>query len=243
MPCEPARGPLTRASSAMRVLTTAAAGFLTLTMIVSGANAQVPGATNNELCSCSPTVFSFTLDFAGSCPGSLVDADGNPINGAILNSSCVTAVVAQDPTAGLQPVRVDAVIIQEFNMDEVINFTTLTGPFEDGAVIVYPSISSYANLTEAYFPFGIQLTLTGKNSDDSTVINDVAVTYTTDCDEWPVYPLGSTIGWVEIVSHLMVGRKRTVWLCGMVSYAYLCLLSGYSDGCLAGILSSSTRSS
>lgn len=85
-------------------------------------------------------------------------------------------------------------------MDAVINSTTLRGPFTDGEVITYASISSYANLTEAYFPFGIQMTLTGENSDGATVINALAVEYTNECDEWPVYPPDAQIGWVGMVS-------------------------------------------
>jgi len=179
----------------MSVLQTAA---LALAMIVSVANAQIPGT---ELCSCSPTVFNFTLNFAAECPGNLVDDAGDPINDAINDQSCFTTVVAED-ASNRQPVIVDTVTILELNMDAVINSTTFRGPFEDGAMITYASISNYANLTEAYFPFGIQMTFTGKNSDNVTVINAVAVEYTNACDEWPVYPPDATIGWVEIVSHL-----------------------------------------
>jgi hypothetical protein len=175
---------------------------LALALIVSGADAQIPGTTE-ALCSCSPTVFNFTLDFTASCPGNLVDADGDPINGAINDLSCFTTVVAED-ASNRQPVIVDTVTILELNMEEVINSTNLNGPFEDGDVITYASISSYANLTEAYFPFGIQMILSGENSDGATVINAVAIEYTNNCDEWPVYPTGSSIGWVGIVSHCLI---------------------------------------
>lgn len=165
-------------------------------MIATGANAQIPGT---DLCSCSPRVFTFVLNFALECPGNLVDDDGDPINDAINDHSCFTTIVSED-RENLQPVIVDTVTILELNMMSVINSTTLRGPFEDGAVITYSSISSYGNLTETYFPFGLQMTLTGENSDGATVINAVAIEYTNDCDAWPVYPEGSTIGWVNIVS-------------------------------------------
>lgn len=178
----------------MSMLQTAAA--LAFAVLISGANAQIPGS---DLCSCSPTVFAFTLNFAASCPGNLVNADGDPINDAINDQSCFTTVVSDNPD-NRQPVIVDTVTILELNMDAVINSTTLRGPFEDGDVITYASISSYNNLTEAYFPFGIQMTLTGENSDGATVISAVAIEYTNNCDEWPVYPPDAQIGWVEIVS-------------------------------------------
>lgn len=178
----------------MSILQTAA---LALALVVTGANAQIEGT---DLCSCSPTVFSFTLDFAGTCPGNLVNADGEPINEGIGDQSCFTTVISQDPN-NRQPVVIDTVTILELNMDAVINSTTLSGPFANGDVITYSSISSYGNLTETYFPFGLQMTLNGENSDGATVINAVAIEYTNDCEVWPIYPDGSTIGWVDIVSH------------------------------------------
>lgn len=187
--------PLARNSlSVMGILQTAA--VLVLTMIVSGVNSQIEGT---DLCSCAPTVFNFTLDFASSCPGNLKDEDGDPINRAINDSTCFFTVLAADPS-NVEPVIVETVIILELNQDTVINSTTLQGPFGDGDVITYASISSYNNLTEAYFPYGLQITMTGKNSDDNTLINAVGIEYTNDCDEWPVYPPDAQIGWIDIVS-------------------------------------------
>ena len=149
------------------------------------------------------------MDFSASCPGNLADANGDPINGAVNDLSCFTTVVSEDPS-NRQPTIVDTVTILELNMDAVINSATLRGPFQDGDVIEYASISSYGNLTATYFPFGIQLTLTGANADNMTVINAVAIEYTNACDEWPVYPPDSTIGWVNIVSQL-VPERETLW--------------------------------
>lgn len=188
------RSSLQRGLSVIRIIQTAAA--LALAVLISAANAQIPGI---DLCSCSPTVFAFTLEFSASCPGTLEGADGNPINNGINDLSCFTTVVSDNPD-NRQPVVVDTVTILELNMDAVINSTTLRGPFNDGDVITYASISSYANLTEAYFPFGLQMTLTGENSDGDTVINAVAVEYTNECDAWPVYPPDAQIGWAAIVS-------------------------------------------
>jgi hypothetical protein len=186
-----------RNSSVMSILQIA--GFA-LALIVSGATAQIQGESG-ELCSCSPTVFSFKLDLAASCPGNLEGSDG------IIDIACTTTVLAED-TSNEQPVLVDTVTILELNMNEVINSTTLSGPFLDGDVITYASISSYANLTDTYFPFSITLILTAENSDGVTVVNAVSIDYTNECDVWPVYPPDATIGWVGIVSQSMFERKE-----------------------------------
>lgn len=181
--------------SAMNILQTAA---LALALIVSRVHSQIEDTA--DLCSCSPTVFNFTVDFEGSCPGNLEDEDGDPINDAISDSTCFVTVLAAD-NGNQVPVIVNDIIILELNDDTVINSTTLQGPFGDGEVITYASISSYNNLTASYFPFGLQITLTGENSDGTTVVNSVAIEYTNDCDEWPVYPDDAQIGWIGIVSN------------------------------------------
>lgn len=187
--------------SVMGILRAAA---LALALVISGANAQIDGS---DLCSCSPTVFDFTLNFAAACPGNLEADDG------INDLSCFTTVVSED-RENTQPVVIDTVTILELNNDAVINSTTLRGPFMDGDVIEYASISSYENLTSTYFPFGLQMTLTGENSDGATVINAVAVEYTNDCEAWPVFPDGATIGWVDIVSDFEMNERTNecTWL-------------------------------
>jgi hypothetical protein len=67
------------------------------------------------LCSCSPTVFAFTLNFSAFCPGNLVDDEGNPVNDAIGDKSCFTTVVGGD-SRNSQPIHVETVTIQELNM-------------------------------------------------------------------------------------------------------------------------------
>jgi hypothetical protein len=91
-------------------------------------------------------------------------------------------------------------IILELNMDFVINTTTIQGPFEDGDTVEYASISTYRNLTEAYFPFGLEMTMQGINNDGDTVINTWAIKYTNDCDFEPVFQENAQIGWTVFVS-------------------------------------------
>lgn len=131
-----------------------------------------------------------------------MDQNGEPINGAIRDLDCFTTVVADD-SSNRQPVIVDTFTVSELYMEQVINSTTLRGPFQDGDVITHTSISSRANLTGDSFPNHLELTLSGENSYGITVVNTAVIEYTANCNEWPVYPANrSMIGWVEIVSLL-----------------------------------------
>lgn len=179
----------------MRLLKTI---VLALLLLAAGTNAQeeVIGADGEEICSCAPTIFEFTFVFDSLCPGNFVADDSD----AIAEISCDQIVLAPDQN-NIQPVVVDSVTILELNANQVINQTIVMGPFNNGDSIEYASISSYRNLTEAYFPFGLLVTINGQNSDSRRVINAIGIDYeTTECDTWPVFPPGATIGWLQIVS-------------------------------------------
>jgi hypothetical protein len=165
--------------------------FLALAMAASGVNAQVTGTQG--LCSCSPTVFNFTFSFGSTCPGNI------NVNDGIAEVSCLAVPVSTDSSDSV-PVTIETVTILEVNMDTVITRTTLQGPFEDGDTVAYSSISSYRNLTETYFPFGLQVFSQGLNAAGITVINNIAIDYTGSCDFEPVFEEDAQIGWIEIVS-------------------------------------------
>lgn len=163
-------------------------------MAVSGVNAQIPGT--NDLCSCSPTVFSFTINLSLTCD------DSNIVeNGGIADVSCLgpTALDETDPSDTV-PVSITTVFILELNEEGVLKSTTLQGPFADGETIEYASISTYRNLTSSYFPHGIQVSLQGLNQANQTVLNTWAVDYTNDCSFVPVFPEDAQIGITQFVS-------------------------------------------
>jgi hypothetical protein len=167
---------------------------LLFVLVVSSSRAQIETEEGDEICSCSPTVFRFTMNFAGTCPGNLDVGDG------IANNDCQTLVLGPDQ-GDTSPVIIDTLTILELNDDEVINSTTVTGPFADGDAIVYASISSYRNLTEFYFPVGLEMTLTGENENQETIVNIVSIRYdTSECGVWPVIPPDTIIGWVDFAT-------------------------------------------
>ena len=166
---------------------------LALSMAASGVKAQIPGT--NDLCSCSPTVFTFTINYNLTCEDRNIEE-----NDGIADVSCLAATLNEEDPSDKVPVTIDTVFILELNEDGVLKSTTLPGPFEDGATIEYSSISTYRNLTSTYFPSGIQVSLQGLNKLNQTVLNTWAVDYTNDCNTVPVFDDGAQIGWTEIVS-------------------------------------------
>lgn len=167
----------------------AAVLFLLLTTSVTTAS-----TLGEDLCSCSPTIFNFTLNFSTSCPGNV------QTGGGIEDVKCETLVVSDDQSNDV-PVVLSTITILELNENTVINSTVLEGPFQDGDMITYASISSYQNLTNAYFPFGLRVVLNGKNSEKTTVLNTVHIGYNSNiCTQYPVVPVDAVIGWMSIVS-------------------------------------------
>jgi hypothetical protein len=136
------------------------------------------------------------------------------------------------------PVIIGTLIILEVNMDSVISTTTVQGPFEDGDTVEYVSISSYRNLTETYFPFGLQVTMQGMNMAGDAVINTWAIEYTNNCDFEPVFAEDAQIGWTILVSEL----RQTIFCASCISdFTFNALPSIVSDRIprlLANLLSS-----
>lgn len=188
---------------------------LLFVLVVSSSRAQIETEEGDEICSCSPTVFRFTMNFAGTCPGNLDVGDG------IANNDCQTLVLGPDQ-GDTSPVIIDTLTILELNDNEVINSTTVTGPFADGDAIVYASISSYRNLTEFYFPVGLEMTLTGENENQETIVNIVSIRYdTSECGVWPVIPPDTMIGWVDFVSQISV-KVTLLWVCLFYLQSHIC---------------------
>jgi hypothetical protein len=139
-------------------------------------------------------VFNFTFSYGSTCPGNV------NLNDGIADSSCLVVAISETDPSDQVPVTIETITILELNMNSVITKTTLQGPFEDGDTVEYASISSYRNLTETYFPSGLQVISQGLNVAGDTVINTWAIKYTGNCDFEPVFEEDAQIGWIEIVS-------------------------------------------
>ncbi len=196
-----------------------------------GIQAQAPAQA--ELCSCSPTVFNFVLDFSNGC--TVNDIKGNPgVETSLCFQEEVPAVPGQPPSSSdparraLQaPAAADDPVVEvvnaqflEFdtkgdltviNQDNTYNSTTM----KDGAAMQFYSVSSMLDTSvpladqmekPALVPGGASLILYGKTASGKVIRNRFFWLYNMECgrDTNPVQ-VGDQIGWVKVVSmHIII---------------------------------------
>lgn len=195
-----------------------------------GIQAQAPAQA--ELCSCSPTVFNFILDFSNGC--TVNDIKGNPgVETSLCFQEEVPAVPGQPPSSSdparraLQNPTDDDPVVEvvnaqflEFdtkgdltviNQDNTYNSTTL----KDGAAMQFYSVSSMLDTSvpladqmekPALVPGGASLILYGKTASGKVIRNRFFWLYNMECgrDTNPVQ-VGDQIGWVKVVSmHIII---------------------------------------
>lgn len=181
-----------------------------------GVQAQAPAQA--EMCSCSPTVFNFILDFSNGC--TVNDIKGNP---GVEISLCFQEEVPSDPAQrALQDTTDDDPVVEVFNaqflefdtkgdltvinQDNTYNSTTL----KDGAAMQFYSVSSMLDTQvpladqmekPALVPGGASLILNGKTASGKVIRNRFFWLYNMECgrDTNPVQ-VGNQIGWVKVVS-------------------------------------------
>jgi hypothetical protein len=105
----------------------------------------------------------------------------------------------------------------------------------------YVNLWIYFTVCESYNHLPLSLCSSndaeGENSDFANVINMAAVEYTARCNEWPIYPSGSTFGWVDIVSDLM-NQQCSFMFCfwHLTCLGNIPFPAGHDRGCLGRIL-------
>ena len=77
----------------------------------------------------------------------------------------------------------------------VINQQNRTGPFVDGDSFKFISVAQ-----EAAVPKILQLNIYGSNTLGEPIVNFFAISFTNDCDVYPVFGEDNFAGWVMFVS-------------------------------------------
>jgi hypothetical protein len=151
-----------------------------------------------DICACSPGTYVFTFDFSLSCP---------PINvtvgDGIRRTSCLISPFGTPITDDLVPVRVRTIDVLEIGQDlRILVQEQIEGNFEDGDSFQYSSIASMADeiSTPVDIPRAIQLTIVGSNQLDESIINVFILSFTNDCEAYPVLIEGQSGGWTKFVS-------------------------------------------
>ena len=81
---------------------------------------------------------------------------------------------------------------------QVVSQTVRTGTFVDGGTFTYTSIIA---TQPSVIPRGLQLVITGLNSNEESTIQTYIITYTNDCGIFPVLTEGQRAGWTIFVSY------------------------------------------
>jgi hypothetical protein len=150
-----------------------------------------------DICACTPTTYTFTLDFNRTCPP--LDIPANP---GILTSQCLINTFDPD-IDDLVPVVVNKIDISELGQgfNEIIR-ETIDADFEDGDTFAYTSVTAVTdNLDNTNdIPLVLELTLEGQNALAETVVNRFLITFTNECGAAPVFERGASAGWAVFVS-------------------------------------------
>jgi hypothetical protein len=162
---------------------------LLLSKLILIANAKIVG---QDVFACSPTSFTFGLNFEGNCPGNI-----NQTRPGIDGTDCY---FVRNASIALPPIIVRSIQIIENTLDlGNLYVETFIGDFEDGDKLEYTSVTAGMLNDENDVPGGIQLNIRGVDSNDVPVTNTVIIDYSNSPDAFPVQ-IGDEIGWIVIVS-------------------------------------------
>lgn len=168
--------------------------FLMMLNKISLAQAQEIGV---DICACSPSTYEFMFDFSLACP-----RPGGDYGPGIAEVTCFVTSFSEN-VEDLTPVSMQTISIVEADVDRIpIAQSSIEGDFENGSTFTYSSIAALGNAT--LIPESIQLTMTGLNEQDDSLVQVMAIKFTNDCDAYPVLEVGDTFGWVELVSDLFL---------------------------------------
>jgi hypothetical protein len=184
--------------------------LLGLALLVGTATAQI----GTELCACQPSVVTFTLDFGTECSESTVFA--LPGNG-IQEVTCSVSTREEQNTTDPFPISVSQVQVLELDQNLLpFGQSVFEGSFVDGDSFTYTSIVSTdpENVTEESLPRGFQVTITGLNSLEESIVNLWAIVYTNDCGIFPLLEVGQQVGWSVFVSVLIADNEDTIQCAG-----------------------------
>ena len=159
------------------------------------ASAQTVGT---DICACQPSVYKLKLDFSLVCTDTTVAGPG------INNTACI--VTSRDQNENVTnpfPVTVSEVQVLELGRNlKVVGNSVFSGTFFDGDEISYTSVTveEPETINADTIPRGFQIFITGVNSDEEPLVNQLVITYTNDCGIFPLLEIGDLIGWVNFVS-------------------------------------------
>ena len=174
-----------------------------LSLFSLGATAQIlfeeeSASDDGPICACSPSKFSFTLDFSLTCPP--VDVTRNDGIAATFCAMSSFGDVGEE-IEDLVPVEVQNLNVLELGQNfQVLKQENITGVNLEGDSFDYESVMLDPSVEEK--PKVIQLNIFARNADGDPIVNFFAISFTNDCDTFPTMIEGESAGWTRFVSIL-----------------------------------------
>ena len=180
-----------------------------LSLFSGRARADENGETSDDspLCACSPSRFTFTLDFSLDCPP--VGVTRNP---GIAATFCqISPFGSEDQNIqNKTPVEVDYIDVLELGQTfQVLSQQNISDVSMDGDSFTYDSILLNSEIPEV--PKVIQLNIFARNPFGEPIVNFFAISFSNNCSTYPTMIEGDTAGWTQFVSQISVpnGSSQT----------------------------------
>ena len=175
-------------------------------ILVTSIHAQI----GTDICACQPATYTFTFDFSLTCADTNVTSPG-----IIPPPGCLTEIRGQETVNKTELVPISVQTIQIYELDQnlqVVAQTVREGNYLNGSTFVYTSIiaTQTDKLNPTTLPQGLQLSITGLNSQEQSVIQTFIIRYNNDCGIFPVLFEGDTAGWTIFVSTCTVGNNQVL---------------------------------
>ncbi len=175
---------------------------------------KVPWIVAQDICSCTPLVYEWKLDFERICEPTNVTVGPNE---GIKRVFCSLEAAPQfNSTKNLMPIEIVSYTLIELNLDltplksESVTNVTLT----NGDLITF---SSYTAANSSEFSGGFQVYLLGVNSALEAIILQWLVRYSNVCEKAP-YKVGDSVGWLVFVSETTIRSFYLFLVCCFIAY-------------------------
>lgn len=162
-----------------------------IAILVVSSSAQV----DRTICACSPVAYEWRLNFSRSCEDTTVGGEG------VLSADCNTTPFQEEVT-NLVPVVVTSIDILELDQDFLVlkkasNFVNLLDGdrFQFISSAVDPAV-----VNATHIPKALEMSIVAENSAQQPLFMQWLITYSNDCNAFPVVTSGDEIGWTVFVS-------------------------------------------
>mmetsp|Transcript_11865 Transcript_11865/g.34024 ORF Transcript_11865/g.34024 Transcript_11865/m.34024 type:complete len:277 (+) Transcript_11865:86-916(+) len=173
-------------------------------------NAEITGVgtSNGDVCACSPTTYTFRMDFSSTCPPTNTNAESG-----VASVSCLISPFGA-ASDDLVPVIIESVGILELDQGKnVLVEERIDSEFLNGDSLLYSSVVKNlgAATSNEEIPKALQVNLSGRNKEGIMLMNVFIITFTNECGVYPMIQTGGSVGWVIFVSYNQKNLcKRTI---------------------------------